>query len=284
LSKIKIIYISDYFVNEVLGGGELNDHELLSILENNGHEIVKLKSNTVDIKILKTNKSNGFVISNFINLSKECRNYLSNNCNYIIYEHDHKYLISRNPALYRDFVAPPDQLTNIEFYKKAKSIFCQSVFHKSIITKNLKINNVISVSGNLWSTQSLKIMSFLNKKQKKGCYSVLKSPIPHKNTRETAFYCEKKGYEYSLIYSSNYQEFLSLLSNNDKFIFLPKTPETLSRVVVEARMMGIKTITNRNIGASYESWFSLSGDELIDVMSSKRTEIPNLIVEKLNEQ
>ena len=96
-------------MNEVLGGGELNDHELLSILENNGHEIVKLKSNTVDIKTLKNNKSNGFVISNFINLSKECRNYLSNNCNYIIYEHDHKYLISRNPALYRDFVAPPDQ-------------------------------------------------------------------------------------------------------------------------------------------------------------------------------
>jgi len=283
LSKTKVIYISDYFVNEVLGGGELNDHELLLLLGNRGCEIDKIKSNKVSITTLKGNVNANFIISNFINLPKGCREYLSDNCNYIIYEHDHKYLISRNPALYRDYFAPPNQLTNVKFYKNAKAVFCQSTFHKGIINKNLNLDNVISVSGNLWSPESLNIMSILNKKQKKDCYSVLKSATLHKNTRDTAFYCEKKGHEYSLISSSNYQEFLSLLSNNDKFIFLPKTPETLSRVVVEARMMGIKTITNSNVGASYESWYSLSGAPLIKIMKDKRLEIPDLIVRQFNE-
>ena len=282
-SKNKITYISDYFVSEILGGGELNDHELLLILESRGHKIQKIKSNLVNPSFLKNNRDGGFVVSNFINLSKESRDYLTSNCHYVIYEHDHKYINSRNPALYRDYLAPVDQIVNIDFYKAAKAVFCQSGFHLGIVYKNLNIDHLYNLSGNLWSNESLNIMSILSKKQKKDCYSILKSPTLHKNTRETAFYCENKGYEYSLISSSNYQEFLSLLSNNDKFIFLPKTPETLSRVIVEARMMEIKTITNRKIGAAYEPWYSLSGNELIDVMRQKRKEIPDLVIRSLNE-
>lgn len=281
LNKTKIIYISDYFANEVLGGGELNDHELLLLLESRGYEIKKMKSNLVNPSFLSNNRDGGFIISNFVNLKSECRDYLTNNCRYIIYEHDHKYLMSRNPAMYKDYLAPKNQIINVAFYNNALAVFCQSTFHKGIINKNLNLENVVSISGNLWSTESLKIMSILNRKVKKDCYSVLQSSTIHKNTRETAFYCEAKGYNYSLISSSNYKEFLSMLSHNDKFIFLPKTPETLSRVVVEARMMGVKTITNKNVGASYESWYSLSGQELIEVMENKRKQIPEMVIGKL---
>jgi hypothetical protein len=125
-------------------------------------------------------------------------------------------------------------------------------------------------------------MKILSKKTKNNCHSVLNSRISHKNTRETAFYCDQKGYKYNLISSDNYQEFLSLLSNNDKFIFLPKTPETLSRVVVEARMMNIEVTTNKRVGASYEPWFNMKGEELIDLMISKRKEIVNKVMEVAN--
>jgi hypothetical protein len=200
----------------------------------------------------------------------------------MIYEHDHKYLKNRDPAIFKDYIAPKTMIINQEFYKKAKVVFCQSSFHESIIKKNLNLDNLHNVSGNLWSTGSLKTMRILSKKQKKDCFSVMNSLIDHKNTREACFYCEKKGYKYELISSGDYQEFLGLLSSNKKFIFLPKTPETLSRVVVEARMMNIKVITNKRVGASYEDWFKLKGEKLIDYMLNKRQETTDKVIEVIN--
>ncbi len=277
MSKNNILYISDFFLSDLIGGGELNDYELCSLLLVN-----KLKSHEVTTEVLKKYMGHKIIVSNFVNLPVGTRDLLADNFDYVIYEHDHKYLRNRNPAKFKDFIAPKSQIVNAKFYQNAMAVFCQSSFHKSIIEKNLSINNVHNLSGNLWSEDSLSILEILSKKEKNNRYSILNSGTWHKNTSETCFYCEKKGYEYELISSKNYNEFLSLMSNNNKFIFLPKSPETLSRVVVEARMMGIKTITNKNVGASYEPWFKLSGCELIEHMRGKRVEIPNRVLEILN--
>jgi hypothetical protein len=71
------------------------------------------------------------------------------------------------------------------------------------------------------------------------------------------------------------------LGENGKFIFLPKTPETLSRIVVEARMMGMSVVTNKLVGATREDWFSLKGEDLIELMVNKRQEIPKTLEEIL---
>ena len=67
-------------------------------------------------------------------------------------------------------------------------------------------------------------------------------------------------------------------------MFLPKTPETLSRIVVEARMMGVTTITNKNIGACYEDWFSIKGAELIEHMRNKKQEVLDKVMEIIDEK
>ena len=276
----KVLYISDLLLEDLVGGGELNDHELCKELLKSGYKLKKLRSHEVKQSDLKTDTF--CIISNFVNLDNNVKNYIQNNCKYIIYEHDHKYLKSRNPALYNNYKAPKEQIINQEFYKKAKLVFCQSSFHESIIKKNLNIKNLFNVSGNLWSIDSLKIMEILASKEKSNKYSVLNSRIDHKNTRDTAFYCDRKKYDYTLISSKNYEEFLSMLSNNNKFIFLPKTPETLSRVVVEARMMNIQVITNKRVGASHEPWFDKKGQELIDLMIFKRKVIVEKVMEVIN--
>lgn len=263
------------FLSDLVGGGELNDHELCELLG-----ATKVRSNHVDVTFLEKNIDANFIISNFIGLSEIAKQHLINNHRYVIYEHDHKYLKNRNPAQYKNYLAPKSEIINLNFYSTARAVMCQSSFHKDIILKNLNIDNICNISGNLWSEESLNIIEILSKNEKQDRYSILKSNTWHKNTSETSFYCRKKGYDYDLISSRDYHEFLSLLSNNDKFIFLPKTPETLSRVVVEARMLGAKTITNKNVGASYEPWYKLKELDLINYMREKRTLIPNLIKEK----
>lgn len=279
--SVEITYISDFFSSQVLGGGELNDDVLLDTLIEQGHQIKKINSSNVQLSDI--NNRTKFIVSNFVNLNKQLLSALESNCSYVIYEHDHKYLTNRNPAAFKDFLAPKNYLINQNFYKSAKKVICQSSFHQNIVKKNLDIKNIYNVSGNLWSDESLDLMSNLLKFKKKDCYSILKSLTEHKNTRECVDYCRLKGFDYELISSNDYSLFLKKLSQNNKFLFLPKTPETLSRVVVESKMMGVKAITNKNVGATYENWFNKSGEDLIEIMRDKKKEISLKIMEFLHE-
>ena len=59
------------------------------------------------------------------------------------------------------------------------------------------------------------------------------------------------------------------------FIFFPEIPETCSRILTEAKMLGLEVITNSNSGAYHESWFKLNGQELTDYF--RNIIIPNSI-------
>jgi len=279
---MKIVFIADFFVDEVPGGGELNNEEFISLLnktKNYYNEIVKIKSSDASVGFLHEHKDLKFIVSNFVNLSPESKEFIESNCEYVIYEHDHKYLVNRNPARYKNFQAPPEAIVNREFYKNAKAVLCQSNFHREVVEKNLNLENIISLGGNLWDIPTLeKMEEFASKEKKQNC-SIMKSPISHKNTIGAVNYCVKNSIPFELVEPCSYYEFLDRISNNDTFAFFPQTPETLSRVVVEARMMDMKVITNSLVGASKEPWFDLRGKELIEKMRDKRKEILNTVME-----
>ena len=170
----KVVFVSDFFVEQIIGGGELNDFEVFKELKNKNFEVSRVHSHL--LKKEKLNHDTFYIVSNFINLSHDVKKELCN-FNYIIYEHDHKYLRSRNPAIYKNFVAPTDQIINIDFYKNAMAVLSQSTFHDEIINKNLNLNNTINLSGNMWSFTSLEFMSKVSKKDKKDCTSILNSSI-----------------------------------------------------------------------------------------------------------
>ena len=97
----KIIFVADFFANEVPGGGELNNQELIEILRDRGIHVLEVKSNRLTPKfILECSKKLKFIVANFVMLSEESKTSLENDREYIIYEHDHKYMRSRNPANY----------------------------------------------------------------------------------------------------------------------------------------------------------------------------------------
>jgi len=276
----KIIFIADCFAEQIAGGGELNNEELIAMLRGKNYNVEKTQSYLVDQKFLEKNKNSFFIISNFLGLKSHLREQLYD-YEYIIYEHDHKYVSERNPAVHKNFTAPPTSLVNYFFYKHAKAVLCQSDFHMKILVSNLKIDNVINLGGNLWSLDSLKKMRSIAKEPKRDKYSIMDSVTIHKNTAGSISYCNDKKYDYELIQDSNYFNFLKKLGSNKKFVFLPKTPETLSRVIVEARMMGCVVLTNGLVGAAQEEWFKLKGEELIDYMIEKRVNILSTIEELL---
>ena len=180
----------------------------------------------------------------------------------------------RNPAKYENFLAPPKEIINFDFYKNAIATVCQSGFHENIVGKNLKLDNICNVGGNLWPIKALDFLERISIKKKKRACSIMASSIEHKNTGGAIKYCRNKKEKYELIPALPYYSFLKRLGANDTLIFLPETPETLSRIVVESRMMAMKIITNGLVGASKEDWFKLKGKDLVDLMRSRREEIP----------
>ena len=123
----KIIFISDFFVDQIIGGGELNDDELIKILISKGREVKKIQSHLVTKDFLNKNKNEFIIVSNFCNLSYDCREAITYDFNYVIYEHDHKYLESRNPIKYEDFKAPHTEIRNYFFYKKMQKLLYQDI-------------------------------------------------------------------------------------------------------------------------------------------------------------
>ena len=169
-----------------------------------------------------------------------------------------------------------NEIINYFFYKNAVKIISQSSYHKKIIQDNLKLNNILNISGNLWSVATLEKIKQLSKNEKQKKCSILDSSIIHKNTAGAIKFCLNKKLDYQLI-KGDYESFLKSMSQNEKFIFFPKSPETLSRVVVEARMLGCSVVTNQMVGATYEEWFKLKGEELIEYFFNKRIEIFNTL-------
>ncbi|MAG26799.1 hypothetical protein CMI47_14755 [Candidatus Pacearchaeota archaeon] len=275
---MKFVFIADFFVEHILGGGELNNEECIEILISKKHSVEKIQSHAVTPAFINKNKNSNFIIANFINLRSECIQALLET-KYIIYEHDHKYLETRNPAAYENFKAPKEDIINLDFYKNAKAVLCQSQFHMDIIRKNTDLSNLINLSGNIWSVSALEMIEEISDKPKEPKCSIMDSAISHKNTRDAVNLCIAKNMEYDLIQKPVYSEFLAALGTNEKFVFLPQTPETLSRVAVEARMMNMSLITNNMVGASKEPWFKLKGKELIDLVYEMRERIPEKVVE-----
>jgi len=273
----KIIFVADFFANNVLGGGELNNKELIEILQENDFSVQRVYSHELDQDFIRENVDNFFIISNFVGMQYDCRELIAKEVNYIIYEHDHKYVTSRNPGHFENFKAPSSEIRNYFFYKNARQIICQSSFHKEIVEKNLEVDNVISVGGNLWSMDTLNRLRSLSQEEKSSKCSIMNSRIPHKNTHKAQEYCKERGLKYELISAPDHDQFLEKLGRNKTLIFFPGTPETLSRVVVEARMMGMSVITNSLVGATNEEWFKLKGAPLIDYMIGKRKEIYSIV-------
>ena len=279
---MNVYLIADSFLEDFVGGQALNDEVLYEEL-NKLTPTKKVRCADLDENTLFEDGA-FFIVSNFMTLPQQAREILKDRGNYIIVEHDYKFVRNRNPAQYPDFVVPADQFVSVDFYEGAKAIICQSAFHKGIFDKNLNMGDkTINLSGNLWSEFHLDLMRVLSKREKKDSTTLIYSPYYLKGNHLATQECLQKGWGYE--YISNWQDYTSFLielSKNKRFVFFPLTPETLSRTAIEAKMMNIEFVSNDFIGAAREAWFNLNGPDLVDIMVAKKAEITTIILDYAN--
>ena len=257
---MKVALLQDLFDHEIVGGAEKNDSVLLSYLNNN-HNVEPVHTYKIKDRI---DDYDFFIVSNFIMLPDEAKQYLINKKNYIIYEHDHKYVSNRNPGVFPNFNIPTRNIINKEFYVNAKKVFVLSEVCKKVIEQNLQIDNVISIGCSLWSNKCLEIIKSARENSTKHHeYGILNSGNSIKGTAPAMNFCKSKDINPALIGSPVYGDFIGQLAMCENFIFFPQVLETFSRVCVEAKMVNCNVLTTpKLVGFFSEDYSSLKGEEL----------------------
>ena len=265
--KQKIAFIADFYANEILGGGENNDANLITHLDNN-HQVFCYKSDQVQITDLEDKDK--VIVGNFVLLHPDIRRYLMATKEYIIYEHDHKYVSTRDPSKFPKFIIPAGHIVNAEFYQSAAAVVVLSKICKEVLQNTISGVNAISIGCSLWSPAKFNLLDTLAATEKSKDLCIMYSTNATKNYPFTVQYCEKNNLQYEAIQTQGHNEFLMEMANYKRFLFIPTVLETFSRVCAEAKMMNLDVMTNKNkIGFFSEDISSLKGKALIEALKER---------------
>ena len=248
---VDVVFVADAFLEEIpQGGAELANREVTDFLTTQNFVVEEVQGFKITKTYLEKRKSCLFILGGFLSIPKESLKTLEN-LNYLLYEHDHKYCYDRNPAKHINFKVPENQLVFVDLYKNAKKVLCQSQFHLDIIQKNLPfLNNLHNMKGSFWSDEFLK---------------------------SVGEYCDKNNLEYDLISEPTPLQLFHTLTRYEYFVFLPQSPETFSRVFMEAKLAGCKIITNEMVGAAGEDYtYSDQSCLLREVHDHKRKSLKDI--------
>jgi hypothetical protein len=262
-----ILFIADFFSEQIVGGAELNDAILIKHLEKTS-QIVKVRSSLVTRKLLT--EASVVIVSNFVGLTDEMKQELRA-CDYIIYEHDHKYLKQRDPSKYPNFKIPKKYLINVSLYTEAKAVVVLSEVCKQILEQNLNLENVYSIGTSLWSEERLTHIESLLDTPKNDKFAIINSGNRVKGTQPAITLCKSRSLDYDLIGPyADPNELLTNLAQYKALVFCPQVLETFSRISAEAKMLGCKLLTSpKLLGFGSEPIFSLSGQELVSALRER---------------
>lgn len=259
----KIVFIDDF--PDGFGGSEFVNNTFCKMF--NISKIVAANS------IFEFNPETLYAVGNISTMTKSQIDNLSKHPNYVILEHDYKFINTRHPWRYEDSVVPSNLVINTSLYANAKAIFTQTDDHTEVFRKNQIEGNFISLKSSLWSEDELSELTTFYKKYPKKIseFCVLKSNNWIKNTKGALEFCRQSKLNYNLISStSNRKEFLNTLSQYCCLVFFPIARESFCRLIIEAKCMGLNVITSPNSGAWQSEWYgSKSGLELISFLKSQ---------------
>jgi len=276
----KILLISDeeYSIKNN-GGAECNNHEIIKLLNSSGIKCDFLTTHEFNNKAGFINDYDLYIVSNFYFISESAKTFLYSK-KYIITEHDYKFVRERNPCFYPNLTVPLEKVVHLDFYRNAKFVLVQSNFQKEVFGRSVKLDNIINFSGNLWSDETLDLILSLSKTPKNGKAAILGEDDYGIKGRDVSIeFCKKVHLKYELLPKTDHHSFLKNLSKYSTYVFFPRSPETLSRVCIEARLMGLSVITSDYTAAVHESFFDYESNKMIQYIKDKPNQIKKLIID-----
>lgn len=268
----EIILISDFDISEVNGGAELCNNALIEFLKEKECSVQFQKTT----EVTKFQKDKSYIFANVALINQEIFNELiEENIDYRIYLHDHYYCNYRNPFRHnKQLICDCYDKNSLRhmFFFFAKSVLCQTKFHKLIVDQNVYCNS-INVGSNLWTKEEIDWIKKCKKNKSNGKYIIFSSNYAHKNTNGAIEYAKQNNLKYDLISNLNWKDYIEILSKSEGIIFLPVLAESASRLVFEAKALNKKVITNKLVGYVWEDWWSNDNIDIEEIINNAKNNI-----------
>ena len=268
----EIVFVADLFVEDYVGGAELTSEALI---KSSPFKVHKIHSKDVKIEHLSSAHDKYWIFGNFAQLDPQLIPSIAANINYSILEYDYKYCKWRSPQKHELAESKPcDDAASIHgkmisaFMYGAKSLWWMSEaqmdhYHSLYPFLAEKPNTVLS---SVFDDEFFVALKFLRQSQeqetRKG-WIVLGSTSWVKGADDAEEYCKSNNLDYEIVWNIPHADVLKKLSTAEGFVYLPKGWDTCPRMVIEAKLLGCKLITNDNVQHSKEIWFDT--DNLLEI-------------------
>jgi glycosyltransferase involved in cell wall biosynthesis len=265
--EAEIIFVSDLFVEDYVGGAELTSEALIS---ESPFKVQKLHSKNVNLSSLQQGMSKFWIFGNFAQLNAELIPSIVANLKYAVLEYDYKYCKFRSPEKHLFATGTQcDCASNITgklisaFYYGATSLWWMSEAQKErylnlfpfLVEKDNIVLSSVFDKKTLGSINLLRDQASSSQIKRSG-WLVLGSDSWVKGAEAAKKWCEDNKKEYEVVWGVSYDEMLDKLAHSEGFVYLPAGADTCPRMVIEAKLLGCKLHLNENVQHANEHWFN----------------------------
>jgi len=261
----KIAFISDYFLEDGIGGAELTTNAIMVYGTKRDFEVNSVHCHKINVDVVENSKDDfHFIVCNFVQLQDEVKLYMIKNCSYSIIEYDYKICKYRSFELHQLQEGKPcDCETRISgklnsaFYGYAEKVWFMSKKQRGMILSKVSVlkEEKTEVLSSVFDLGDLRFIQSIKDNEKNDNYIILSSPSPVKGTAECVQYAEENELNYELVSNMPYPELLIKLSMSKGLIFRPVASDTCPRLVIEAMLLGCDLHLNEHVQHKDEEWF-----------------------------
>tara|TARA_R100000008_G_scaffold4749_1_gene2988 strand:- start:25364 stop:27259 length:1896 start_codon:yes stop_codon:yes gene_type:complete len=260
----EIIFVSDMFVDDYVGGAELTTEALI---EKCPVKYQKVHSKRVSVELLEQGHGKHWIFGNFSGMNPELIPTIVANISYSVLEYDYKYCKYRSAEKHlfaEGSECDCDQSQHGKmisaFYYGAKTLYWmgekqQSVYFEKFPFLQDKNNTVLSSVFNDEFFVTVKKLRVDSKSKKRKGWIVLGSNSWIKGAEQAEAWCKQNNLEYEVVWGLPYADLLEKLSTAEGFVYLPMGNDTCPRMVIEAKLLGCKLELNEYVQHKDEEWF-----------------------------
>jgi len=272
MNKYSYVVLDDDSIKN--GGTSLT---LNSILEQKLNECYFINASNLSEEEIEKNKNKTWIIGNIHSFLTDKKVnlliYILENLSFVKIEFDYNFCVYRGEIPHRLLA---DQECNCphgrnghpalsKIYdlicKKTKHIFFMSERQRCIFSCHLPILKFekTSILSSCFSKKTIERMLQLKQNPKNKKFAILSGfggwHSQAKGTEEAKNFCEANKINYDILPTQDHENHLALLSQYEGLVFLPIIHDTCPRCIIEAKIMGLKVITNINSQHITEEWW-----------------------------
>lgn len=272
-ANAKIIFVSDMFVEDYVGGAELTSQALIDA---SPYQVHKIHSKDVTLQTLQQAVDRFWIFGNFTQLNPQLIPSIVGNLKYSILEYDYKYCKARSPEKHFDVAGTPCDCHN-QMNGKIISAFFFGAMHIWWMSEKQKERYVTlfpfigerdnTVLSSVFDDSTLALIKLLRTqnegKERKG-WVVLGSNSWIKGFDAAKKWCEDNKKDYEVVWNLPYDKLLEKLATAEGFVYLPPGGDTCPRMVIEAKLLGCKLQLNSNVQHKDEEWFATDDVQAVE--------------------